>query len=294
MPLLRAATCLRQGGLSCDSPGPTCEYWHQGAYNTTRVSLSRCLPTSCSSWSLPIASTGPVGHRSAASSLACPAAEATTLPECRPHSLPVASYTAAWISECSACNRRTPRLAGGALWPGGSLLAGSVWGSGGAALQSCHQYPLKVHLSSLNVHSGSGGSACCCSGLPAGREQAGRAGSPERSRPAAAHLPPPPALALMLVGQHCARAGLAANRDIALGMQRIGGNPLQQDPSLDVSRHVIEYYSSVSGLRWSTPSMRRLAARADQPQWLPDMPGCVEKLLHPSVGSQSRRAQPSI
>jgi hypothetical protein len=37
-------------------------------------------------------------------------------------------------------------------------------------------------------------------------------------------LPPPAALALLLVGQHRARARLAADRDVAAGVQVVGGH----------------------------------------------------------------------
>lgn len=104
----------------------------------------------------------------------------------------------------------------------------------------------------------------------------------------AAHLPPPPALALMLVGQHWARAGLAANGDIALGVQRIGGHPLQQDASLDVSRLEMEHCCLISDLKWSSSCVRRHAATSDQLQWPPDMSGCGEQCGQPEQACIAR------
>ena len=71
----------------------TCEYWHQGAYMTTTVLLSRWpssrdARSSCESCCTLLS----LSQRSRmASCCACSAALATTLPECSPHSLPVAS-----------------------------------------------------------------------------------------------------------------------------------------------------------------------------------------------------------
>ena len=71
----------------------TWEYWHHGAYMTRTVLLSRRPSSSEASWSCESCCTLlSLSQRSrTASCSACSAALATTLPECSPHSLPVAS-----------------------------------------------------------------------------------------------------------------------------------------------------------------------------------------------------------
>ena len=98
---------------------PTWEYWHHGAYNTTKVFWSLWPSANDSIWLWSRAWTEPSVQRSCCfSSSPCSVADVMMLPECRPHSLAFESYTtlkhektSKWVHKASSLQSQRIEMA---------------------------------------------------------------------------------------------------------------------------------------------------------------------------------------